>query len=97
MYPNTPQYHLQRGQLKVSSSLYSFWYTFFENVRNANGFVFSKKAEDALKFYKGFDRNNANDCIAISDEFERLKAIISDRKPDEKVHVKDLCKFLERF
>lgn len=52
-----------------------------------------KEAEDALKFYKGHDGKNVIEMIAISEEFERLKSIANDRKPDEKVHINDFCEY----
>lgn len=61
--PNTPQFHLQKGNLK--------------------------KAESALKFYKGCDGKDAAEANALNAEFDRLKSIANERKIDEKTHLSD--------
>lgn len=49
-----------------------------------------QKAEDALKFYKGYRGKTEMENIAICIEFERLKALAKERREDEKLHFKDL-------
>lgn len=52
-----------------------------------------KLAEDALKFYKGYkDNRDHQEDYAIHKEFERLKAVMSERKKDEKLKLADFCK-----
>lgn len=47
-----------------------------------------------MKYYKGIKENTVIERTALKAEFERLKAIASDQVQDEKVHLKDLCKYL---
>lgn len=53
-----------------------------------------KKAENALKFYKGIEGKNEKESNAIRNEFERLKSIASERKTEEKLQLADICKIL---
>ncbi|XP_055295471.1 facilitated trehalose transporter Tret1-like isoform X2 [Sitodiplosis mosellana] len=64
LLPNTPQYLLQKAQLK--------------------------KAEDSLKFYKGFTGNSIDEHIAFNAEFDRLKSIANEQKADEKTPLKHI-------
>lgn len=59
--------------------------TFFEPKKQ-------QKAEKSLKFYKGYTGKSVDEVIAISAEFERLKAIANKLKVDEDIMLKDICK-----
>lgn len=54
-----------------------------------------EKAEDALKYYKGYKASNNNqpEDYAIHREFKRLKSITAERKHVDAFSVADLCKF----
>lgn len=67
MLPNTPRFHLQRGQIL--------------------------KAEKALKYYKGYKGQSQKEDDAFFKEFERLKAVITEQKQDEKFVAAEFCKF----
>lgn len=61
-----------------------------------NDFVFYvpfKKAEDALKFFKGFTGKDPREIEAINKEMERLKCIIKEQNNAEKLKLSDFCKF----
>lgn len=56
-----------------------------------------QKAENALKWYKGYKRD-ANDHqadAAFDKEFERLKSIANEPKAKETTTIRDFCKFLK--
>lgn len=66
-----------------------------------NEFMFSQlfitnsklqKAEDSLKFYKGFTGNSIDEHIAFNAEFHRLKSIANEQKADEKTPLRHICK-----
>ncbi|XP_055304279.1 uncharacterized protein LOC129569467 [Sitodiplosis mosellana] len=48
-----------------------------------------QKAEDALKFYKGYEGKNEQEDNAIDKEFKRLKLIANERKTEEKLQTSD--------
>lgn len=52
-----------------------------------------QKAENALKFYKGYKGNTKEEVDALFEEFERLKAITNQQKIEEKIQISDFCKF----
>lgn len=85
--PNTPQFYLQKSQLKVGSL--NFIHGIFFIIEK---FQFTKqKAEDSLKFYKGFNGNNVDEVVAFNAEFDRLKSIANERKMDEKTPLNAIC------
>lgn len=51
-----------------------------------------KKAEESLKYYKGYEGKTIDETMAINVEFERLKAIASEQEADKKFVFKDFCK-----
>lgn len=51
-----------------------------------------QKAEEALKFYKGYKGKDEGEDDAISREIERLKLIASERKTQEKINATDFCR-----
>lgn len=51
-----------------------------------------KKAEKALKYYKGVKGNNEKEEIALNSEFERLKSVVTKRKLNDKFRASDICK-----
>lgn len=73
-------------------------------VRNSMGFekyicgftfkllMYLQKAEDALKFYKGYEGASKQEDDAIFKEFDRLKLIAYERKTEEKLQASDFCK-----
>lgn len=93
MFPNTPQYHLQRNQTQVSHSKNELDHTFFSKSEPFTLFDF-QKAESALKFYKGYKGNSKQEDEALSNEFERLKIIVNDRQSEEKVKLSDFSKLI---
>lgn len=50
-----------------------------------------QKAEDALKFYKGYKGKHQQEDVAISMEIETLKQIINKPENVEKFRIADLC------
>lgn len=52
-----------------------------------------QKAENALKFYKGYKGKSKQEVDAIFKEFERQKSIASERKMEERIRPSDFCKF----
>ncbi|XP_055307284.1 facilitated trehalose transporter Tret1-like [Sitodiplosis mosellana] len=50
----------------------------------------TKKAEDALKYYKGYRGESVEENIALYDELERLNRIVNERKSDEKLQASDI-------
>lgn len=50
-----------------------------------------QRAEDSLRFYKGCRKENIDDAVAVHNEFQRLKAIATEQKTDEKITLKDIC------
>lgn len=51
-----------------------------------------QKAEQALKFYKGYKGGSEQEDDAILKELERLKSIANERKTEEKIRASDFCK-----
>lgn len=45
-----------------------------------------------MRFYKGCTAENIDENVAIFTEFERLKSVMSERKKDDKFHLKDFRK-----
>lgn len=53
-----------------------------------------KKAEDALKYYKGYKGSNDVEELAFQKELEKLKAIVNGQKQEEiKLRLSDFCRF----
>lgn len=61
------------------SSSYEFVYILF----------LIQKAEKSLIYYKGYRGETEEENKAIKAEFDRLKAIASEKKVDEKIHLRD--------
>lgn len=53
-----------------------------------------KKAENALKYYKGYKSRNQDDENEFRMEFERLKSIVNVQKEDQKLCFADFCMFI---
>lgn len=51
-------------------------------------------AEDALKYYLGFEGKCDREYNALYKEFERLKSIACERKAEERLCAADFCKFI---
>lgn len=69
MLPNTPRYHLAKGEIQ--------------------------KAEESLKFYKGYRGKDPMEDDAIAMELERLRSAGSDQKTTETLQMSDFCKFIK--
>lgn len=54
--------------------------------------IFLQKAEKALKYYKGYKGDSEKEDDAIFKEFERLKAIVTEQKQEEKFVAAEFCK-----
>lgn len=62
---------------------------------NLFSFLFyAKKAEKALKYYKGYKGGSSEEDMAILKEFEKLKAIVSEQKQEPKLRLADFCTYL---
>lgn len=51
-----------------------------------------QKAENALKYYKGFKGNCQYETAAFQAEFDRMQATSKQRKRQMKFHFSDFCK-----
>lgn len=51
-----------------------------------------QKAQDALKYYKGFKGNSEVEINMFNIEFERLKSIAQEQQADEQLHFSDFSK-----
>ena len=51
-----------------------------------------QKAQESLKYYKGYKGKTDSEINMFSIEFERLKSIAREQKEDEKFHVTDFSK-----
>lgn len=60
--------------------------------KNSFFYLFLKKAEKSLKYYKGRKGNTEEESVAFLDEFEKLKSIATEQKVEEKIGFKDICK-----
>lgn len=60
---------------------------------NEISWIYSQKAENALKFYKCYKGSDQHEIDAFHKEFERLKATANEPKSKEKTRLKDFCKF----
>lgn len=47
-----------------------------------------------MKYYRGFEGKTEQEFSEINKELENLKAIAKERKIDEKLQLKDFCKYL---
>lgn len=56
---------------------------------------YSKKAEKALKYYKGYKGSNNEEDMAIIKEFEKLKAIVNEQKQGTKLRFSDFCMYIK--
>lgn len=52
-----------------------------------------KKAEKALKYYKGYEGKSPAESNAIDAEFQRIKSVVEEQKTEEKLHISDLCEY----
>lgn len=52
----------------------------------------NQKAEASLKYYKGYKGESQKEDDAIYKEFERLKAIVTEQKQEEKFVASEFCK-----
>lgn len=52
-----------------------------------------QKAEKALAFYKNAKNRNDAEKSNFETEFERLKALATVQKIEEKIQLKDICEF----
>lgn len=68
MLPNTPRYHLAKGEMQ--------------------------KAEESLKFYKGYRGKDPMEDDAIAIELERLRTAESEQKTTESLQISDFCKLI---
>lgn len=57
--------------------------------------ILFQRAENALKYYEGYEGKSAAEDDALFKEFEKLKAISCEQKIDEKLHAADFCKYPE--
>lgn len=87
MLPQTPQYLLKKGQFQVKF----FHHRQKKTTENFIKFIF-QKAEDALKFYRGYAGRSKEEENALYNEFEKLKTITNDRKTEHKIQATDFCK-----
>lgn len=56
---------------------------------------FLQKAEKSLKYYKGYTGKSIDEVLAFSAEFEKRKVIANKLKIDEKIMLKDICKWFK--
>lgn len=54
---------------------------------------FLQEAEKALKYYKGYRGESQKEDDAFYKEFERLKALITEQKQEEKFVAPEFCKY----
>lgn len=93
LLPNTPQYHLHKGNPSVMIHLWNkrnypvlrTWLFFFCSY-------VQQKAEKSLKFYKGIKGDNIADQALFKAEFERLKSLANEQKVEENLQWSDFCK-----
>lgn len=50
-----------------------------------------QKAENALKYYKGFKGKSEQEENAMNDEFERLKSVAMKRKSNDQFQASAVC------
>lgn len=89
IFPNTPQYYLAKGQLRV-------WLNTFDRGMWYISFMF-QEAEVALKYYKGYEGISRQEEIAILKEFLRLVSIANKRNAEKQLRAVDICRFLINF
>lgn len=56
-----------------------------------------QEAEDALKYYKGFEGKSEIEVLALNTEFERLKLLSKEDKEGKSLQFSDFCKTIFFF
>lgn len=69
----------------------------FSFIPNTPRYYFAKgddkRAERALKYYKGYKRSCKEEDVAFYKEFESLKSVSNTQKDNKKFRIEDFCKF----
>lgn len=54
-------------------------------------------ADNALKYYKGYEGKSEMERNAFNKEFDRLQSLAKERKEDKNVHLRDFCELFFQF
>lgn len=87
--PNTPRYHIRKGDIQVRQTK-----PIYSNIGGSMvEFLKFQSAKDALKFYKGYKGNDPLEDNAIVLELDRLKMVENEQNTAERLKLADFCMY----
>lgn len=92
-----PTKHTTVLSSKESNSSKQLFYKFtigelFDNIANP---WMNQEAQDALKYYKGYEGKTDGEITAFTKEFDRLQSISTEQQKDHSLRISDFSEFFK--